>query len=623
MSIRPFSTNEIDNLREVIEQNGFRLNGLIKDYFRYSISKNKILIFTLKIPVHLPIQLNIPFEVANFQISIAFRFFHLNQNIYKFILSLMKLLKDLSLEVSIEHKFPIQGKERQLVDVLNLVIPEVVKEENDRAWMNRIRISLMNKRERFKEFDNVKIKDISESLVRAGLNPTFNVPWELSKGLPKLRTAETLFYSTEEPEFFILEKGYLTYFKDLEYEKFYLRTFYESYTPYLLNEIFGDNPNFKLEVLVETWIKFARLLLNSAIEIIDSIEINKNEFVNFRPQKTLDSINFEFKQINFPLSALYYECSTSKELYTLHNDLFNTPPTSFEVIEYVNYLTEAESLRKNYKFQEASKILEDSLKIFNKYRQKKIVVSILLQLRKIASILNQNNAEINYLVNALEIAKSGEIPLHFVIRIHYKLGKAYFKLKNYNNALKHFLIILNFLKEERELFNKIEYEGLASLYTGISYLEQNKIPDSQIFLKEAFQIGNKSPKVKLKYHLLRGIYYKDKEKYSQAQKLFKTAVSGNKINESQYQNILLDLLLEIGEFHIHYRKDTKKAFYNLELASKFLSKKTISGLKRSLRWTLLMGDFYKILINDSEKSSYYLGQSRIIRSQLNTIGVID
>ena len=622
MSIRPFSTNEIDNLREVIEQNGFRLNGLIKDYFRYSISKNKILIFTLKIPVHLPLQLNIPFEVASFQISIAFRFFHLNQEMYRFILSLMKLLKDLSLEVSIEHKFPIQGKERQLVDVLNLVIPEVVKEENDRAWMNRIRISLMNKRERFKEFDNVKIKDISEALVKSGLNPTFNVPWELSKGLPKLRTAETLFYSTEEPEFFILEKGYLTYFKDLEYEKFYLRTFYESYTPYLLNEIFEDNPNL-LEVFVETWIKFARLLLNSAIDIIDNIEINQNEFVNFRPQKTLDAINFEFKQNNFPLSALYYECSTSKELYTLHNDLFNTPPTSFEVIEYVNYLTEAESLRKSYKFQEASKILADSLKIFNKYRQKKIVVSILLQLRKIASILNQNNAEINYLVNAMEIAKSGEVPLHFVIRIHYKLGKTYFKLKEYNNALKHFLIILNFLKEERKLFNKIEYEGLASLYTGISYLELNKIPDSQIFLKSAFQIGNKSPKVKLKYHLLRGIYYKDKEKYSQAQKLFKTAVSGNEIKDTKYQNIILDLLLEIGEFHIHYRKDTKKAFYNLELASKFLSKKTISGLKRSLRWTLLMGDFYKILINDSEKTSYYLGQSRIIRSQLNTIGVID
>ena len=127
----------------------------------------------------------------------------------------------------------------------------------------------------------------------------------------------------------------------------------------------------------------------------------------------------------------------------------------------------------------------------------------------------------------------------------------------------------------------------------------------------------------MKYHLLRGIYYKDKEKYSQAQKLFKTAVSGNEINDTQYQNIILDLLLEIGEFHIHYRKDTKKAFYNLELASKFLSKKTLSGLKRSLRWTLLMGDFYKIMINDSEKSSYYLGQSRTIRSQLNTIGVLD
>ena len=36
-----------------------------------------------------------------------------------------------------------------------------------------------------------------------------------------------------------------------------------------------------------------------------------------------------------------------------------------------------------------------------------------------------------------------------------------------------------------------------------------------------------------------------------------------------------------------------------------------------------MGDFYKILVKDAEKSSYYLGQSKIIRSQLNTIGIIN
>ena len=169
----------------------------------------------------------------------------------------------------------------------------------------------------------------------------------------------------------------------------------------------------------------------------------------------------------------------------------------------------------------------------------------------------------------------------------------------------------------------LDQNVLLGTINGLNKLGYIQGENTFYILKDAFKIGNNSPKVKLKYHLLRGIYYKDKEKYSQAQKLFKIAVSGNEINNTQYQNILLDLLLEIGEFHIHYRKDNKKAFYNLELASKFLSKKTISGLKRSLRWTLLMGDFYKILINDSEKSSYYLGQSRIIRSQLNTIGVLD
>ena len=625
MSIKPFSTNEIDNLIEIIEKNGFNLNGLIENYFRCSISKNKILIFTLKFPVPLPIRLNIPFEVANFQVALAFRFFHLNQNIYKAIIALMRMLRSLAFQVSIEHNFPIKGKEKekQLVELLNFIIPEMIKEENDRSWLNRIRISLMNKRERFKDFDSTKINKISESLKKSGLNPTFKLPWELLKGIPKLRTSETLFYSNDEPEFFILEKGYFTYFKDLEYKKFYLRTFFESYTPYILNEIFSDIPSFKLEVFIETWIKFARLLLNSVIDVINAIKINQNELVSFRPQKVLVNANFEFELNNFPFSALNYESSVSKKLYFLHNDLFNTPPVNFEVIEFVNYLTDAEELINNYRFKEASKILEESLKIFNKYHQKKIVVSILLQLRKIASYLNKNNIEINYLKNALEIAKSGGVPLNFIIRINYKLGKTFFKLKDYNNALKHFTVILNFFKDEKESINKVEYIGLASLYVGLIYLEQNNISESKLNLKEAFHIGNKSLKVRFKYHLLRGRYFKNKGNLSQAQKSFRMAFSGIKISDKKYQNIIIDLLMEIAEFYIHHRKDTKKAFYHLQLVEKLISKKTISGIQRALRWNLLMSDYYKFIVKDREKTTYYNAESRIIKVQLKTIGVID
>ena len=72
-------------------------------------------------------------------------------------------------------------------------------------------------------------------------------------------------------------------------------------------------------------------------------------------------------------------------------------------------------------------MLNNSLKIFNKNRQKKIVVSILLKLRKIALLLNQDETSLNYLQSAMEVAKSGEVPIDFIIKIQYYLGKWFYR----------------------------------------------------------------------------------------------------------------------------------------------------------------------------------------------------
>ena len=46
--------------------------------------------------------------------------------------------------------------------------------------------------------------------------------------------------------------------------------------------------------------------------------------------------------------------------------------------------------------------------------------------------MNQKNITINYLQNALEVAKSGKLHLKYILRIHYQLGKIYFKLKDFS-----------------------------------------------------------------------------------------------------------------------------------------------------------------------------------------------
>jgi tetratricopeptide (TPR) repeat protein len=277
-------------------------------------------------------------------------------------------------------------------------------------------------------------------------------------------------------------------------------------------------------VLIENWVKFARLFLNSIIKIIDVGEINYNDFVQFKPEYALISKDFEFEN-NFPFSALHYESRITKQLFPLHNDLLSVPPTNFEVLETLNYLTNAEDLINNYKFEEASKVLNDSLKVFNKYYQQKIVASILLLLRKIAALLNQQNIALNYLKSALDVAKSGNVPIEYIIKIHYKSGKTLFELKDFDGALNHFDIIIKFLENEKTSLNNEEILGMAYLYKGLINSEQRRVSESKYNFKKAIDIGNNAIKVKLKYYLLRARHFKEKGNLSNAKNLIKMGLN--------------------------------------------------------------------------------------------------
>ncbi|MEE9377898.1 MAG: hypothetical protein V3V33_07665 [Candidatus Lokiarchaeia archaeon] len=629
MSINPFSSNEIKTLREFIEKKGWKIEKHIENYFRYSLKKNKLVLFTFKFPITLPIRINIPFEVVSFQISIAFQFWNLNKDIYTNILYFMKALRNLAISLTLEHTFPLDGKKEQLNNLLNLVIPELIHNENESSWLNRIRISLMNKGDKLKDYSNQELKNFQNTLQSMGLIPTFKIPWELKDGIPKIRTSETIFFSDDGDldEFFILEKGYFTYIKDIEYDKFHLRGLVDSYTPYILSDLFNNIPEFKLELLLENWIKFTRLILNSVKEIIEARNINKTELIKFRPNKELVYNNPDFieDQNNFPFSALNYESSISKELFTIHNNLFNKPPSNFEVIESINQYIESEELIKNYRFEEAAKLLNEALIIFNKNQQKKIVVSILLKLRKIAKLLNHEDTALNYLQNALGVGKSGEIPIDFIIRIHHKLGITYYKRKEFEEALNHFKVINNFLENEEISFDKEEFLGLAYLYIGLILLEKEKIDDSKIYFKNAFQIGNKNLKVKLNYCLLRAIYYKKQGNLVLTQKFLKAGLDTVDLNfeNKDVLKLLIDITLESSEFYIHYRKDAKKAHSLLKNIENHITLREISNMKRGIRWNLLMSDLYNTFSENREKSQFYLKQSQKLKTQLHTIGISD
>jgi hypothetical protein len=626
MSLVPFSPRELDYLKDFLENKGWSIEPNIENYFRYSLKKNNIIILTIKFPLTLPVRLNIPLEIVNFRISIVIKLWHLNENSLQNLLFIMKSLRDFAMHVSTEYTFPLEGKEKLLVKILNDLLPERIKNENERSWINRIRVSFLNKEDYFRQFDDHEISAIVRNLEEVGLYPTFKIPWELKEGIPKIRTSETLFFSNEEEmdEFFILEKGFLSYLKDLYYKKIHIRSSFESYTPYILRKLFNVK-EVKLEDLIQNWIKFSRKVLNSILQIINSRTIEKNSFMDFRIQREMRDGTFIEEINNFPLTPLQYETTTSKDLYPIHNDLLNHPPVNFKVLETINYYTEAEELYNSYKFKEATKKLNEALKIFNKYKQKKMVVSILLFLRKIASLLNQDEVALNYLENALNVARSGEIPLEYIIKIQFLLGKIHYERKNFYKAREHFRIIDAFFEENQEESISEHYLGVSCIYLGIISAEENDSEKTMEYFKKAYSIAENSQKTLLSMYLIRAIHYKRTGEVNKTENILKKAMKNLEFEsiDEEYDDLLSRLLLELAEFLIHNKKDSKNALYVLKLTKEKLNPKTVKGLKESIRWNLLMSDYYRYLERNSKESSFYIKQSKILKVQLQKLGIFN
>ena len=627
MSFRPFTSTEIESLKREFEKNGWRIDGAYSDFLRYSINRDNLIVLTIKIPITLNVQLSIPFQLSNFRASIAFKLWDLNARSIESLTLFMKYLRFLVEKTRLQHDLPINEKSTTMNNLILDLIPEPFKNENESRWINRIRISIMSHQDQFKQYDIDILNKVIKALQKTNLSPTFKLPNELRNGVPKNRVSEVLFFSNNEimEEFFIIEKGFLTYFKDLMIEKIFLRSMFDSYAPYVLAAVFNDI-NINFDILIENWIKFSRMALNSLIEIINNSKLSQNEYIRFHPEIELEKDNFEEDKNNFPFTPLHYESKITKAgLYKVRNDLLNSPPVNFEILKTLNEYIEAEELIRNYKFAEATELLTNSLKIFNKNRQRKVVVEILLKLCKIASLMKNDAASLNYLQSALGVAKSGEIPADYIIKIHYKLGKYFLRTNNKDKAMEHFKIIVNFLENVENAPKNDSMLGMAYLYLGLILSDKEQVTTSRDFFKKALEKGKNSTKVKLKYYLLRARQFKDKGNFSQAQKFLRAGIDSVGIDFDQEDFIFefMDLVLELIEFYIHIRLEPRKAFFLLKNIEErvFSTIKDIKGIKRAIQWNMLMTDFYDKVERSKEKSSHYYKQAMLLINQLKKIGI--
>lgn len=259
---------------------------------------------------------------------------------------------------------------------------------------------------------------------------------------------------------------------------------------------------------------------------------------------------------------------------------------------------------------------------------------MLLLLRKIAFLLNDKTLEQNYLENALNIVKTEKLSEDFLTDIHYKLGKVYYKLKLLNEAINHFNMVISLNKKVPPASNqngiteknkkKLETIGMTYIYLGLISLEQEKLGEAKKDFKNAFEVGKISFKVRLKFYLSRALIYKERNNISQSIKLLTVGLNlFDEENQSLYNNLYIQYLLEIADIYIYTRKSKNKSSHYLQLGEEHMNTKTLSGMLHAMRWNVLMSNYFKFIMKDHDNYEYYSKQSQNLLSNLQKIGVKD
>jgi len=613
--LSPFSNSEKNSIIKLLENIGFTPKLTIENLHRYSIIKDKYIVIVSKYSVSLNFKLNIPFEIIAFQHSFLMNPKVINDTTLEIINFIATNLKYIAENLKLEHILPIEEKKADFLNALNAFLPENFNADNERQWLSRIRISYLNKNEFFKDVNDEFYDNLSKSISSIGLEPSIDLPVCLSNGIPKFKKDLVLFYKNPiENEYFIIEPGFFTFLRDFEQNNIILRSFFETYTPLLFHKIFKDIEGFSIYNFILDWIKFSRICLNPHINVLNSEYILSREFypinlISFF--KTIDN----FSEIAFPIPMLARDIGNKEDLIHPKDYIIGKPPSTFNELKAIEYYYSTENLIEKGEYQRTNAVLADALKIFNRYRNRVGVINVLQKLAKLASELRKFNESINYLKQAIEICKTGEVPEDIIIKTQKQLGDTYVNNKQYTEALNQFKIINNFLKSTNpKSYHKdiqIIRLRMAKILTEIGAFK-----DASLIFKELLKEIQNYPDILAEYYLERGRYFVKKNTISNA---IQVLIKASKI-ENIKPKILAQVLFELAKIYLYDRNVYSKSQEYLLAAEKLIKEKEVSDILFKINIYEALSDAFNKSKNQSEMR-FYMEQAQKLRKLLQLRGI--
>lgn len=603
---RPLSNAEEASLNDLFRKVGWVSTTRLQDEFRYSVNPDKICCFTAKKNITLPVRTFKPWAAVIFKSSLAFELRFLNDETLNLLNFVTANLQNVTRQARLEHDFFLEGMEGKVVRAIEDFIPDGATDEVEQTYFNLLRINLLNKYSKFGDINAAFLAVLPKVCEQAHIKPTFSLPWELKDGYPPHRHENSLFFSNEEKdEYLIVEPGYLTFFHDVTINKVLVRSFFESHSPYILLSVFKDM-DFKLADLITAWIQFARQQLTNLTAIVEYQDFDKN---------LLQEINLEKKLLEkgtdsvFPLSSLALDSRMAGKVAVPEWRILSKPPVSFDELEASHKYQQAVQASRAGKYRDAISFSVEAIKGFNRFGQKQGVLLTLLNLSYIAKKGNRLIEAEKYLKDALELCKTGEIDDNIIIQVQSLLGEI--KLANQpTEAINHFEIATKFLNARGDK-DPQAHEKIAKLKLKLlrGYSSAGNFPQAKIALKEAYSYAKshlknaeQQDKFMLQYYLEDATLAEKRENFSQAiLALRKAAALESKVAKNP---LLFKVHFNLARLILIHRKNPQYSLKSLKKAEEILSENKDQGMPKLIQVYELMSDAYEMLKDGGTARSY-------------------
>nr|QEE15665.1 hypothetical protein DSAG12_01492 [Candidatus Prometheoarchaeum syntrophicum] len=589
----------LNEIITILENEGYISNDQFDSVLRYSIIKDPefTLILGAKLPIKIPILNKPPIELVSFYPSICIRPRRLDDSFLTMVRYLAASFKE-AMIINLEpykYDFNIDNYKSQISELVQKLYPnesnfepEALKSEKE--VILTIRNNILRDYDTF-ENSYMKIsQDVFDIYRDFHLLPTEQLPPELDEGFPRNRRNWVVIFKKDSPDEYLMEEpGCLTYWRDFIHKNVWIRTGLESYSVNIWYEAFKDQ-NFKLNYLFYDWIIYCRGLIKKIIEpILDQMQFEAGLLKSFSEIRLLKEYLSKNGSSALFLPRIIYENLNSPEKDTSERFLFQGAPCSLEEMSAVEDFRLAELFERKGNYNRSLELLLNAKKKLKKFHHINGQIKVIFKLNDLVIKDKDYNKSVEFLSEALELSKSGQVSVVNIVNIHLSLGYSYalgnsaFKSETHNQIVKTFLNSLPSTKQNQNLICRM-YLEFAKLN-----LIQEEYEEADANFKQLLKHIKKNSPYEFLYYFERAHYYNSVKNETKHYLSLKKAIEIDKgpLIERISANF------ELGKFYLYTKQDSEKAIDYLTKTLTMITDIDVESLKIKVKTYEIIADAYR------------------------------